>query len=255
MFAPADFAFESIGITNETVLTFDLDLLSSVLSYHVVPNEAVDNSTLRGPLREFQTLLSGRALRNSLDGGVLDGTGMKASVLAADLQAVNGYLHAIDIVLEWYPLFTQSPTSAPTATPTLLDLVDTLAADNADRGGEYFGQFDTMIAALSVSELDLELEQPGPFTVGWISPPFPSSVCFCPFVCCVRSEFGEFGGDKCCVSAPGPFEPFNTDSRVASGGHGQLLSSKFPSKPSERPLPFLVPPPPRKHPRLHPTSA
>jgi len=167
VFAPADFAFESIGITNETVLTFDLALLSSVLSYHVVPNEAVDNSTLRGPLREFDTLLSGRVLRNSLDGGVLDGTGMKANVLAADLQAVNGYLHAIDIVLEWRPFFTQSPTSAPTVTPTLLDLVDTLAAENADRGGEYFGQFDTMIAALSISKLDLELEQPGPFTVGF----------------------------------------------------------------------------------------
>ncbi len=166
VFAPADFAFESIGITNETVLTFDLDVLSSVLSYHIVPNQAVDNSTLQGPLREFQTLLPGRVLRNSLDGGLLDGTGMKANVLAADLQAVNGYLHAIDAVLEWYPLFTQSPTSAPTAAPILRDLVDTLVIENADRDGEYFGQFDTMIAALSVTEFHLELEQPGPFTVG-----------------------------------------------------------------------------------------
>ena len=165
MFAPADFAFESIGITNETILTFDVDILSTVLSYHVVGNEAVDNSTLNGPLREFNTLLPGSTLRNAVDGGVLDATQMKASVLAADLQAVNGLLHAIDIVLEPYPLFTQSPTAAPTAAPTYLSLVDTLVAENADRAGAYFGQFDTMIAALAASDLDKELAGPLSFTV------------------------------------------------------------------------------------------
>ncbi|CAN0395399.1 unnamed protein product, partial [Ectocarpus sp. 8 AP-2014] len=100
VFAPGDFAFESIGITNETVLTFDEEVLETVLRYHIVTNEAADNATLRGPLREFDTLLSGSTLRNSLDGGILDDTQMKASLLAADLQAVNGYMHAIDIVLE-----------------------------------------------------------------------------------------------------------------------------------------------------------
>ena len=176
VFAPADFAFESIGITNETVLTFDLGVLTGLVGYHVVPNEMVGNSTLTGPLREFDTLLSGSALRNTADGAgaVLDGTGARGSVLAADLRAVNGYLHAIDTVLEWSPLFTQSPTSAPTATPILRDLVGTLVAENEDRDGEYFGQFDTMIAALSASGLDLELELPGPFTVGFffVSPHF-----------------------------------------------------------------------------------
>lgn len=177
MFAPADFAFESIGITNETVLTFDRDVLSTVLSYHVVANEAVDNSTLNGPLQEFSTLLPGSTLRNAVGGGVLDATQMKASILAADLQAVNGFLHAIDIVLEPYPLFTQSPTAAPTAAPTYLALVDTLVAENADRAGAYFGQFDTMIAALSASSLDLELALPGPFTVCIISTPSLTSPC------------------------------------------------------------------------------
>eukprot|EP00903_Cladosiphon_okamuranus_P012606 g11796.t2 len=165
VFAPGDFAFESVGITNETILTFDRDILSSILSYHVVANEAVDNSTLNGPLREFSTLLSGSTLRNAVDGGVLDATQMKANILAADLQAVNGYLHAIDIVLEPYPLFTQSPTAAPTAAPTYLSLVDTLVAENADSTGAYFGQFDTMIAALSASNLDIELAGPLSFTV------------------------------------------------------------------------------------------
>ncbi|CAN0484279.1 unnamed protein product, partial [Laminaria digitata] len=148
VFAPADFAFESIGITNETVLTFDPAILTTVLSYHVVVGEA-DNATLRGTLQEFDTLLNNRFLRNSRDGSIIDGTGQVANLLAADLQAVNGYVHAIDLVLEPYPLFTQSPTSAPTAAPT-----------------EYFGQFDTILAALSTSGLDIELAQPnGPFTV------------------------------------------------------------------------------------------
>ncbi|CAN0040563.1 unnamed protein product, partial [Hapterophycus canaliculatus] len=165
VFAPADFAFESIGITNETVLTFDVDTLTTVLSYHVITNEAVDNSTLRGSLREFDTMLQGNTLRNSLSGGVLDDTGVEANVLAADLQAVNGLVHVIDIVLEPYPLFTQSPTAAPTPAPTLLDLVHTLEMENGDTTNDYFGMFDTMIAALSASGLDLELAQPGPFTV------------------------------------------------------------------------------------------
>lgn len=165
MFAPADFAFEAIGITNKTVLTFDRDILTTVLSYHVVANEAVDNSTLDGPLREFNTLLPGSTLRNAVDGGVLDATQMKANILAANLQAVNGYLHAVDTVLEPYPLFTQSPTAAPTAAPVFLTLVDTLVAENADRTGAFFGQFDTMIAALAASGLDLELAGPESFTV------------------------------------------------------------------------------------------
>ncbi|CAN0124164.1 unnamed protein product [Ectocarpus sp. 4 AP-2014] len=166
VFAPGDFAFESIGITNETVLTFDEEVLETVLRYHIVTNEAADNATLRGPLREFDTLLSGSTLRNSLDGGILDDTQMKASLLAADLQAVNGYMHAIDIVLEPYPLFTQSPTAAPTAAPTYLVIVDMLVAENADPFSPYFGQFDTMIAALAASSgLDIELSAPGPFTL------------------------------------------------------------------------------------------
>lgn len=170
VFAPADFAFESIGITNETVLTFDADILSEVIQYHIVANEAVDNSTLRGPLREFNTLLPGSSLRNSVDGGVLDDTGAKASLLAADMPAVNGYLHAIDIVFEPYPLFTQSPTPAPT---TLYDLLETLEAENADSGSGFFGEFDTLLAAITASNLDRELVLPGPFTV-------------CIFVCVVR---------------------------------------------------------------------
>ncbi|CAM9126218.1 unnamed protein product [Scytosiphon promiscuus] len=165
VFAPADFAFESIGITNETVLTFDVATLTTVLSYHVITNEAVDNSTLRGSLREFDTMLDGNTLRNSLSGGVLDDTGVEASVLAADLQAVNGLIHVIDVVLEPYPLFTQSPTAAPTAAPTLLDLVLTLEMENGDPANPYYGKFDTMIEALSASGLDLELAQPGPFTL------------------------------------------------------------------------------------------
>ena len=139
-----------------------------VLSYHVVVGEA-DNATLQGTLQEFDTLLTDRALRNSRDGGIIDATGQVANLLASDLQAVNGYVHAIDLVLEPYPLFTQSPTSAPTAAPTsapLLDLIETLEAENEDSFSEYFGQFDTILTALSTSGLDIELAQPnGPFTV------------------------------------------------------------------------------------------
>lgn len=139
-----------------------------VLTYHVILGEA-DNATLRGSLQEFDTLLANGTLRNTVDGGVLDGTGQVGKLLAADLQAVNGYVHAIDVVLEPYPLFTQSPTAAPTAAPTstpLLDLVQTLMDENDDPTSEYFSEFDTMIAALVSTGLDKKLAAPsGPFTV------------------------------------------------------------------------------------------
>lgn len=139
-----------------------------MLSYHIVGGVA-DNATLNGTPQEFSTLLADRVLRNSRQGGVIDGTGQVANILAADLQAVNGYVHAIDVVLEPYPLFTQSPTASPTAAPTstpLLDLVETLIVENEDPMSDFMGEFDTILAALSVSRLDVELKGPiGQFTV------------------------------------------------------------------------------------------
>lgn len=133
-----------------------------MLKYHIARGE-VSNATLLGTPTELDTLLTNGTLRSSRQGGVIDGTGEVASILAADLQAVNGYVHAIDIVLEPYPLFTQSPTASPTSAPTstpLMDLVETLKAENEDPMGVYFGEFDTMIAALTASGFDIELVEP-----------------------------------------------------------------------------------------------
>lgn len=70
-----------------------------LLTYHMVRGE-VDNATLRASGQEFDTLLVNHTLRNSLQGGVIDGTGEEATVIAADLLALNGLVHAIDAVRE-----------------------------------------------------------------------------------------------------------------------------------------------------------
>lgn len=70
---------------------------SKILTYHMTRGE-VDNATLQSTPQEFDTLLPKRTLRNSRQGGVIDATGKVATLLAADLLALNGLVHAIDQV-------------------------------------------------------------------------------------------------------------------------------------------------------------
>lgn len=140
---------------------------AQVLKYHILQGE-VSNSTLSGPPRDFRTLLANETVENTPDGGILDDTGKNATLLAADLRAVNGLVHVIDSVLEPYTVFTETPTAAPTAAPTTaatLNIVETLMATNQDDANAYYGMFDTLLSAIRVSGLATRLSAPGPYTV------------------------------------------------------------------------------------------
>jgi transforming growth factor-beta-induced protein len=99
VFAPTDEAFEAaladLGLTAEELLA-DTELLTSVLTYHVVAGEvpAADVVTLDG--QEVETV-NGETVTISVDGEAVMVN--DANVIATDVFASNGVIHAIDAVL------------------------------------------------------------------------------------------------------------------------------------------------------------
>ena len=106
VFAPTNDAFAAaltaLGMTADQLLA-DTELLTSVLTYHVVSG-AVDAATVVG-LTEATTLNGAKISIKVVDGTVLLNDTVK--VTTTDIQACNGIIHVIDAV--------QLPPAAPTA--------------------------------------------------------------------------------------------------------------------------------------------
>lgn len=99
VFAPTDEAFaatlEALGVTAEQVLA-DTDLLTSVLTYHVVAGVAATSEMVVG-MDSVTTVNGGEVTIEVVDGGVvLNGN---TNVIAVDIPASNGVIHVIDNVL------------------------------------------------------------------------------------------------------------------------------------------------------------
>lgn len=95
-------ALTALGMTADQLLA-DTELLTSVLTYHVVSG-AVDAATVVG-LTEATTLNGAKISIKVVDGTVLLNDTVK--VTTTDIQACNGIIHVIDAVL--------LPPAAPTA--------------------------------------------------------------------------------------------------------------------------------------------
>ena len=99
VFAPTDAAFEAaladLGLTAEELLA-DTELLTSVLTYHVVEGEvpAADVVTLDG---EEVPTVNGASVTITVDGESVMVN--DANVVATDVFASNGVIHVIDAVL------------------------------------------------------------------------------------------------------------------------------------------------------------
>ena len=99
VFAPTDAAFEDafdvLGITAEELLA-DTETLTSILTYHVLGQEADSQlvATLDGQSVET---LNGQDVSIAVEGG--DVMVNDATVVSADLEATNGIVHAINAVL------------------------------------------------------------------------------------------------------------------------------------------------------------
>ncbi len=99
VFAPTDEAFaaalESLDLTAEELLA-DTELLTAVLTYHVVPGEVPSSDVVTLDGQEVETV-NGATVTISVDGDTVMVN--DATVTAVDVEASNGVIHVIDAVL------------------------------------------------------------------------------------------------------------------------------------------------------------
>ena len=147
VFAPVNSAFENIDADE---LTGNSELLSEVLTYHVVPGQAIAS----GDIQDGQTVttLEGDTLRFSVDGNSVQVNG--ASVTTADLQASNGVVHVIDEVM----LETVDAVDRAVLTPQLSTTAAAIqAAELAEDDSPLRDQKLTLFAPVDGSFANLEL--------------------------------------------------------------------------------------------------
>ncbi len=102
VFAPTNDAFVALLANNDDwngLEDIDIDVLASVLSYHVVAGANVQSSQLTDG--QEITAFSGGTLTIDLDGGakVETTSGQSVPIVAADVQGTNGVIHGISSVL------------------------------------------------------------------------------------------------------------------------------------------------------------
>jgi uncharacterized surface protein with fasciclin (FAS1) repeats len=138
VFAPTDDAFATaltdLGVTAEELLA-DTDLLTSILTYHVLPAEVPSTAITPGTAMT----VNGATVELATEGGV---TVNGISVVTADVEASNGVIHVIDGVL-----------LPPDDGETIVDI----ASASTD--------FETLVAAADAAGLVETLAGPGPYTV------------------------------------------------------------------------------------------
>jgi uncharacterized surface protein with fasciclin (FAS1) repeats len=133
IFAPTDDAFAALPEELVASVTSDLDLLSSVLWYHAVPNKEVLTSELicEGGPTDRLTMANGEEISvmcmktTPNVSTFIVGTGNTSPgpmIVTDNIVACNGIIHVIDGVI--LPSFdTEEPTSAPVV-PTSVPVVD-----------------------------------------------------------------------------------------------------------------------------------
>jgi len=138
VFAPRNAAFAALdaGVLNGLLAEGNVDLLSRILTFHVVAGAAVRS----GDLSDGQTVttVEGGTLTIGVSGGSVTVNG--AAVVSADIEASNGVVHIIDDVL----------------VPSDLDVYETAVLTSGTT---------TLASAVLAGDLDGALSGTGPFTV------------------------------------------------------------------------------------------
>ncbi|XP_033744958.1 transforming growth factor-beta-induced protein ig-h3-like [Pecten maximus] len=117
LFAPVDKAFKALNQSVLEKLSGDKELLTRVLSYHVVSGN-VTSGQLKNDM-VVDTVEGTSKLRTNIYGSKVTVDG--ANVILPDQFATNGVVHMIDRVL--YPLPTQNLLTYVAGTPSLSQLV------------------------------------------------------------------------------------------------------------------------------------
>lgn len=99
VFAPTDAAFTALlaelGLTQQQLFA-NTTLLTSVLTYHVVPGRVLKAQV---PLNAPITTVQGASFRVGSDLAITDARGRKAALVATDVFTSNGVVHLIDKVI------------------------------------------------------------------------------------------------------------------------------------------------------------
>lgn len=99
VFAPTDAAFAALlgelGVTKAQLLA-DKDLLTAVLTYHVVPGRVLKAQV---PVGVAITTLQGGSFTVDASLQITDGRNRRAAIVATDVLATNGVIHVIDHVI------------------------------------------------------------------------------------------------------------------------------------------------------------
>jgi uncharacterized surface protein with fasciclin (FAS1) repeats len=145
VFAPTNAAFAALltelGVTKAQLLA-DKTLLTSVLTYHVLPAKVLKAAV---PTATPITTVQGATFRVDAVGAnlvITDGRNRKSTITATDLNATNGVVHVVDKVI------------LPPLPPTT---VVGVAQGNPD--------FSILVEAVVAAGLDTTLSGAGPFTV------------------------------------------------------------------------------------------
>ncbi len=155
VFAPTDEAFAAalgdLGLSAEDLLA-DTELLTTILTYHVIPAEVLSTD-----LSDGQTAATVQGEEVTID--LTDGVKVNgANVVIADVDASNGVIHAIDYVL------------LPPSLGLGGDAMEEDAMEDAELGNiaevaTEAGAFTTLLAAVEAAELTDALTGEGPLTV------------------------------------------------------------------------------------------
>lgn len=148
VFAPTDEAFAALGSDTVNALLADPDQLRDILLYHVLSG-AVDSATAISLAGGTVEAANGGSLALSLNDGSLFIN--ESEVIAVDVNASNGVIHVIDAVL----IPEQAGADAPAADP--VTATDPGSLQNLVGTAEAAGTFNTLIAALQVTGLDVVL--------------------------------------------------------------------------------------------------
>ncbi|MCY3648105.1 MAG: fasciclin domain-containing protein [Acidimicrobiaceae bacterium] len=164
VFAPTEDAFAAalgaLGMSAEDLLG-DTELLTAVLTYHVLPVAAPAEVVVTLDGQSVATV-GGAEVDIAVDGGTVMVN--DATVVAADIEASNGIIHVIDTVL-------LPPAPEPEAAD---DMGESEAADDmaeSEAPGTVVevavasGSFPTLVAAVQAAGLVDVLNGEGPFTV------------------------------------------------------------------------------------------
>ncbi|MBI6630986.1 fasciclin domain-containing protein [Pontibaca salina] len=95
VFAPTDDAFAALpdGTVDELLKPENMEQLTAILTYHVVPGRVMSSDLSNG--MKAGTVQGGEVTIMTEDGVTVD----NANVVSADIEASNGVIHVIDAVI------------------------------------------------------------------------------------------------------------------------------------------------------------